>query len=247
MKNVLITGGSRGIGRATAIQLAGLGMQVFINYKNNQAAADEVVNHIIASGGKAVAVQANIANESEITQMFTTIRERYGDLHYLVNNAGILFQQSTTENLTAERINQVLATNVTGLLICSREFIKSARHFDSFQGKAIVNVSSIASRTGSAGEYVDYAASKGAVDTITIGLSIELAELGIRVNAVRPGVIYTEIHADGGEPDRVDRVAHVVPMKRGGKPEEMADVITWLLSDASSYVTGAIIDAGGGL
>lgn len=246
MKTALITGGSRGIGRATALQLAGLGIQVLINYKSNQQAADEVVNEIIASGGKAIAIQANIASEDEVTQMFATIREQYGDLDYLVNNAGILFQQCTAEQLTALRINTVMATNVTGLLICCREFIKNARHFNQFHGKAIVNVSSAAARLGSPNEYIDYAASKGAVDTITKGLSLELAELGIRVNGVRPGSIYTHMHTDGGEPARVGRVASQIPMKRGGQPEEIAEVITWLLSDASSYVTGAMIDATGG-
>lgn len=246
MKNVLITGGSRGIGRATAFQLAGLGMRVLINYKSHHQAAEQLVDEIIASGGCAAAIQANIADEMDVVNLFTMIREQYGELHYLVNNAGILFPQCTTEQLTADRINTIFATNVTGLLICCREFIKNARHFDAFAGKAIVNVSSIAARIGSPGEYVDYAASKGAVDTLTKGLSLELAERGLRVNAVRPGVIYTEIHADGGEPERVDRVANVVPMKRGGQPEEIAEVITWLLSDAASYVTGAIIDASGG-
>ncbi|MGJ3355468.1 SDR family oxidoreductase [Providencia sp. Je.9.19] len=246
MKKVLITGGSRGIGRATALQLANLGMHVLINYKNNDQAAQSVVNEIQRLGGVASALKGNIANESEVVELFNVIKEQYGELDYLVNNAGILFNQCRTENLTAERINLVLTTNVTGLLICCREFIKNAQYFDRYKGKAIVNVSSAAARLGAAGEYIDYAASKGAVDTITKGLSLELAQLGIRVNGVRPGYIYTQMHADGGEATRVERVAEQLPLKRGGQPNEIAEIITWLLSDASSYVTGSIIDAAGG-
>ncbi len=240
MQKVLITGGSRGIGRATAIQLASLGMHVLVNYKSDQQSAENLVREIQASGGMADAFQCDISDESDVVKLFDTIRQQYGDLHFLVNNAGVLFQQSTTEGLSAERINKVLATNVTGLLICCREFIKHARFFNQFQNKAIVNVSSAAARLGAAGEYTDYAAS------ITKGLSLELAELGIRVNGVRPGYIYTQMHKDGGEEGRVDRIAAQLPMKRGGEPREIAEIITWLLSDASSYVTGTIIDAAGG-
>ncbi|EIU7556950.1 MULTISPECIES: SDR family oxidoreductase [Providencia] len=246
MQKVLITGGSRGIGRATAIQLASLGMHVLVNYKSDQQSAENLVREIQASGGMADAFQCDISDESDVVKLFNSIRQQYGDLHFLVNNAGVLFQQSTTEGLSAERINKVLATNVTGLLICCREFIKHARFFNQFQNKAIVNVSSAAARLGAAGEYIDYAASKGAVDSITKGLSLELAELGIRVNGVRPGYIYTQMHKDGGEEGRVDRIAAQLPMKRGGEPREIAEIITWLLSDASSYVTGTIIDAAGG-
>lgn len=246
MQKVLITGGSRGIGRATAIQLASLGMHVLVNYKSDQQSAENLVREIQASGGMADAFQCDISDESDVVKLFDTIRQQYGDLHFLVNNAGVLFQQSTTEGLSAERINKVLATNVTELLICCREFIKHARFFNQFQNKAIVNVSSAAARLGAAGEYIDYAASKGAVDSITKGLSLELAELGIRVNGVRPGYIYTQMHKDGGEEGRVDRIAAQLPMKRGGEPREIAEIITWLLSDASSYVTGTIIDAAGG-
>ncbi|EMT6577924.1 SDR family oxidoreductase [Providencia rettgeri] len=246
MKKVLITGGSRGIGRATAIQLGSLGMHVLINYKSDQQAADEVVQEIQSAGGMANALQCDISDENDVVKLFAIIKEQYGDLDYLVNNAGILFQQCRTEMLTAARINQVLATNVTGLLICCREFIKHAYHFNQFKDKAIVNVSSAAARLGAAGEYIDYAASKGAVDSITKGLSLELAGLGIRVNGVRPGYIYTQMHKDGGEEGRVDRVASQIPMKRGGEPHEIAEIIVWLLSGASSYVTGSIIDAAGG-
>lgn len=246
MKTVLITGGSLGIGRATAIQLAQLGMRVLINYKNDHQAAKEVITQIQAFGGLAYALACDISSESEVVKLFETIKQQHGDLHYLVNNAGILFQQCKTEALTAQRINTVLATNVTGLLICCREFIQLARHFNHFDKKAIVNVSSAAARLGAPGEYIDYAASKGAVDSITKGLSLELAELGVRVNGVRPGYIYTQMHQDGGEAGRVDRVAAQLPLKRGGEPEEIAEIISWLLSDASSYVTGSIIDAAGG-
>ncbi|QKJ52173.1 SDR family oxidoreductase [Providencia rettgeri] len=231
------------MGSATAIQLASLGMHVLVNYKSDQQSAENLVREIQASGGMADAFQCDISDESDVVKLFDTIRQQYGDLHFLVNNAGVLFQQSTTEGLSAERINKVLATNVTGLLICCREFIKHARFFNQFQNKAIVNVSSAAARLGAAGEYIDYAASKGAVDSITKGLSLELAELGIRVNGVRPGYIYTQMHKDGGEEGRVDRIAAQLPMKRGGEPREIAEIITWLLSDASSYVTGTIIDA----
>ncbi len=212
MQKVLITGGSRGIGRATAIQLASLGMHVLVNYKSDQQSAENLVREIQASGGMADAFQCDISDESDVVKLFDTIRQQYGDLHFLVNNAGVLFQQSTTEGLSAERINKVLATNVTGLLICCREFIKHARFFNQFQNKAIVNVSSAAARLGAAGEYIDYAASKGAVDSITKGLSLELAELGIRVNGVRPGYIYTQMHKDGGEEGRVDLIAAHFPM-----------------------------------
>ncbi len=218
-------------------------MHVLVNYKSDQQSAENLVREIQASGGMADAFQCDISDESDVVKLFDTIRQQYGDLHFLVNNAGVLFQQSTTEGLSAERINKVLATNVTGLLICCREFIKHARFFNQFQNKAIVNVSSAAARLGAAGEYIDYAASKGAVDSITKGLSLELAELGIRVNGVRPGYIYTQMHKDGGEEGRVDRIAAQLPMKRGGEPREIAEIITWLLSDASSYVTGTIIDA----
>lgn len=246
MKKVLITGGSRGIGRATALQLSSLGMHVLINYKSNHTEAKALVKEIQAAGGVANALPCDISQEHEIVELFKQITTQYGDLDYLVNNAGILFQQCRTEDLSAERINAVFQTNVTGLLICCREFIKTARHFNQFANKAIVNVSSAAARLGAPGEYIDYAASKGAVDTITKGLSLELAELGIRVNGVRPGYIYTEMHADGGEATRVARVAPSLPMKRGGEPSEIAEIISWLLSDASSYVTGTIIDAAGG-
>ena len=242
----LVTGASRGIGRATALELAREGYGVAVNYHHNVDAATEVVNTIIAAGGRAFAVQADISDEAQVLAMFARIDEKNEPLTALVNNAGILFTQSTLENLTAERINRVLATNVTGYFLCCREAVKRMSHRHGGKGGAIVNISSAAARLGAPGEYVDYAASKGAVDTLTTGLSLEVAAQGIRVNGVRPGFIYTEMHADGGEPGRVDRVKSVLPMQRGGQPEEVAQAIVWLLSEKASYVTGSFIEMAGG-
>lgn len=241
MALALVTGASRGIGRATALLLAKNGYTVVVNYHHNTDAATDVVARIRAAGGKALAVRADISDESQVMAMFEAIDREEERLTALVNNAGILFSQSTLEQLTAERINRVLATNVTGTFLCCREAVKRMA-----SGGAIVNVSSAAARLGAAGEYVDYAASKGAVDTLTKGLSLEVAARGIRVNGVRPGFIYTDMHADGGEPGRVDRVSAGLPMKRGGQPEEVAQAIAWLLSDSASYVTGSFIDLAGG-
>lgn len=246
-KNIaLVTGGSRGIGRATALLLAEGGYQVAVNYVNDAKAAQQVVDEIKANGGEALAIQADVADENQAVAMFRKIADEMGPLTALVNNAGILFQQSTIENLSAERINRVLSTNVTGYFLCCREAVKvmSTRHGG--QGGAIVNVSSAASRLGAPNEYIDYAASKGAVDTLTTGLSLEVAAQGIRVNGVRPGLIYTEMHASGGEPGRVDRLKANLPMQRGGQPDEVAQGIVWLLSDAASYVTGSFIELSGG-
>jgi NAD(P)-dependent dehydrogenase (short-subunit alcohol dehydrogenase family) len=246
-KNIaLVTGGSRGIGRATALLLAERGYQVAVNYVNDAKAAQQVVDEIKANGGEALAIQADVADENQVVAMFRKIADEMGPLTALVNNAGILFQQSTIENLSAERINRVLSTNVTGYFLCCREAVKvmSTRHGG--QGGAIVNVSSAASWLGAPNEYIDYAASKGAVDTLTTGLSLEVAAQGIRVNGVRPGLIYTEMHASGGEPGRVDRLKANLPMQRGGQPDEVAQGIVWLLSDAASYVTGSFIELSGG-
>ncbi|MBK4724392.1 SDR family oxidoreductase [Pantoea agglomerans] len=246
MKIALVTGGSRGIGRATAILLAQMGWRVAINYARRTDAALEVVDLIEQQGGSAFALQADIADEAQVMAMFADIDRQPGQLTALVNNAGILFQQATLEQLTAERINRVFATNVTGSFLCCREAVKRMGHHHGGSGGAIVNVSSAAARTGAPGEYVDYAASKGAMDTLTKGLSLEVAAQGIRVNGVRPGFIYTDMHADGGEPQRVDRLAPGIPMQRGGQPEEIARAIAWLLSDEASYITGTYIDAAGG-
>ncbi|WP_034944610.1 SDR family oxidoreductase [Erwinia oleae] len=246
MKTALVTGSSRGIGRATALLLAEKGYQVAVNYRHREDAANEVVAAIQQQGGKAFAVQADIADEEQVMAMFNYLDAQGAQLHALVNNVGVLFKQCSVEDLTAERINRVFATNVTGTFLCCREAIKRMGFHHGGQGGAIVNVSSAAARFGAPNEYVDYAASKGAMDTLTKGLSLELAQLGIRVNGVRPGFIHTEIHADGGEPNRGERITPSVPMRRGGQPEEIAQVIFWLLSDAASYLTGTIIDATGG-
>lgn len=246
MKIALVTGASRGIGRATAILLAEQGYAVGVNYLSNEMAARAVVNDITVNGGRAIALQADIADEAQIVAMFRRINDELGPITALVNNAGILFQQTTIENLSAERINKVLSTNVTGYFLCCREAVKIMSHRHGGKGGAIVNVSSAASRLGAPGEYVDYAASKGAVDTLTTGLALEVAACGIRVNCVRPGLIYTEMHASGGEPGRVDRVKASLPMQRGGQPEEVAQAICWLLSDSASYVTGSFLELAGG-
>ncbi|HAT1570954.1 TPA: SDR family oxidoreductase [Kluyvera cryocrescens] len=246
MTLALVTGASRGIGRATALQLALEGYTVAVNYHQNAQAADAVVNAIQAAGGKAFAVQADIGDEQQVEAMFNLLDKRPEPLTALVNNAGILFTQSRVEALSAERINRVLTTNVTGYFLCCREAVKRMAVPHGGAGGAIVNVSSAASRLGAPFEYVDYAASKGAVDTLTTGLALEVAAQGIRVNCVRPGLIYTEMHASGGEPGRVDRVKSMLPMQRGGQPEEVAQAIVWLLSEKASYVTGSFIELAGG-
>ncbi len=246
MSIALITGGSRGIGKATALLLAQQGLRVVVNYHRDRQAAQEVVEEITRAGGEALAWQADVSDEQQVVTMFTAIDEAWGPVNVLVNNAGILATQCRVENLTADRINRVLSTNVTGYFLCCREAVKRMSTEHGGSGGAIVNVSSVAARLGSPGEYVDYAASKGAVDTLTTGLSLEVAAQGIRVNGVRPGFIYTDMHASGGEPGRVDRVAPAIPMRRGGQPEEVAQAIAWLVSDSASYVTGSFIDLAGG-
>jgi NAD(P)-dependent dehydrogenase (short-subunit alcohol dehydrogenase family) len=244
-RHAVVTGGGRGIGAATSRLAARRGFAVCVNYKSNGAAAESIVKEIRASGGKAVAVAGDVAREADVVRMFDAARE-LGTVTSLVNNAGILERQCRLDEMETRRFERVFATNVIGLLICSREAVRrmSTRHGG--KGGTIVMVSSMASRLGSPGEYVDYAGTKGAVDSITTGLAKEVAEEGIRVNAVRPGVIKTEIHASGGEPGRVDRVKAGVPMKRGGEPEEVANAILWLASGESSYSTGTFIDVSGG-
>ncbi len=243
---VIVTGASRGIGAATAKSLASDGYKVCVNYRADEAAADSMVDELTSSGVSAIAVRADVANEDDVVRLFETVEHGLGRVTALVNNAAILLPQMRVEDMDATRINRILSTNVTGAFLCCREAVKrmSTRHGG--RGGSIVNVSSAASRLGSAGEYVDYAASKGAVDTLTKGLSLEVAAEGIRVNCVRPGFIYTDMHADGGEPNRVDRLSDSLPMKRGGSPEEVAHAIRWLLSDEASYVTGTFIEASGG-
>jgi len=245
-KVILVTGASRGIGAATARLAAARGYAVCVNYLSNHAAANAVVADIAAAGGEAFAVAADVAVEAEVVELFRSVDRNLGTVTALVNNAGILEKQMRVDEMDAGRLTRVLAANVTSCFLCSREAVRrmSTRHGG--RGGAIVNVSSAAARIGSAGEYVDYAASKGAVDTLTLGLAREVATEGIRVNAVRPGFIYTDIHASGGEPARVDRVKAFVPMQRGGQPEEVAAAILWLLSDEASYATGSFIDLAGG-
>ena len=243
---LMVTGGSRGIGAATARLAARRGYAVCVNYRRSHTAAEDVVRDIEASGGKAVAVEADVAVETDVIRLFETCDAKLGRLSGLVNNAGILESQMRVDGMDAGRLARVFTTNVFGAFTCAREAVRrlSTRHGG--RGGAIVNVSSVAARLGSPGEYVDYAASKGAVDTFTIGLSREVAGEGIRVNAVRPGFIYTDIHASGGEPDRVDRVKASVPMKRGGSAEEVAAAIVWLLSDDASFTTGTFVEVTGG-
>ncbi|MDK1289425.1 SDR family oxidoreductase [Pseudoalteromonas umbrosa] len=246
MKVVLITGGSRGIGAATAKKLAQQGYAVAINFKSNHHAAHQVQKDIIEAGGKAQCFQADISEEVQVVELFQAVQTHFGPVTHLVNNAGALTKQMRVEEMTAERINWMLMQNVTPYFICAREAIKQMRQSNLVKQCAIVNVSSAASYLGGANEYVDYAASKGAIDSFTKGLSLELAAEGIRVNGVRPGCIYTDIHADGGEPNRVDRVAELLPLKRGGTSEEVANAIVWLLSSEASYATGTFIDLAGG-
>ena len=242
----IVTGGGRGIGAATARLAGARGYAVCVNYRRDAAAAHAVIDAVRDAGGRAIAVQADVAKESDVVRLFEEATRQFGPLTALVNNAGILERQARLDEMDGARFERVFATNITGAFLCAREAVRrmSTRHGG--RGGGIVNVSSIAARLGAPGEYVDYAASKGAIDTLTTGLAREVAEEGIRVNAVRPGVIYTDIHASGGEAGRVDRVKSAVPMKRGGQPGEVANAILWLLSDESSYTTGAFIDVSGG-
>jgi NAD(P)-dependent dehydrogenase (short-subunit alcohol dehydrogenase family) len=243
---LIVTGASRGIGAATAHLAAARGYKVCVNYRANQRAAEEVAQTIRQKGGKVIAIQADISNESEVVRLFEEATKQLGPLTALVNNAATVEQQSRLENIDAARLHRIFAVNVFGSFLCAREAVRrmSTRHGG--QGGAIVNVSSGAARVGSPNEYIDYAATKGAIETLTLGLAKEVAEEKIRVNAVRPGFIYTDLHALGGEPNRVERVKSQVPMKRGGQPEEVANAILWLLSEEASYITGAILDVTGG-
>ncbi len=247
VKRVLIvTGGSRGIGAATARLAAQRGYAVCVNYAHNQTAAQTTVDEIKEKGGQAIAVACDISSEPEVVRLFESVDKAFGRATDLVNNAGILERQVRVEEMDAARLNRIFATNVTGAFLCAREAVRRMSTRYGGAGGAIVNVSSAAARLGAPGEYVDYAASKAAIDAFTIGLAKEVATEGVRVNGVRPGVIYTDIHASGGEPDRVERVKASVPMRRGGRVEEVAHAILWLLSDEASYTTGAIIDVAGG-
>jgi NAD(P)-dependent dehydrogenase (short-subunit alcohol dehydrogenase family) len=240
---LLITGGGRGIGAATARLAAARGYAVCVNYLRDRSAAEALVREI---GGGAIAVAGDVSAEADVMRLFESVDAKLGRVTALVNNAGIVDRQSRVEAMAAARLQRMFATNVVGPFLCAREAIKRMSTKHGGKGGAIVNVSSAASRLGSPGEYVDYAASKGALDTMTIGLAKELSADGIRVNAVRPGFINTDIHASGGEPNRIERIRDMIPMKRGGEPEEVARAILWLLSEEASYSTGAILDVAGG-
>ena len=243
---MLVTGASRGIGAATAVLAAERGYDVAVSYRRDAGAAESVAEKIRDRGARAVAIRADVADEEDVERMFAAVDAELGTLAVLVNNAGTLDLQMRLDEMTAERVERTLRVNVLGVFLCCRAAVRrmSTRHGG--VGGRIVNVSSAAARIGGAREYVDYAASKGAVDTMTLGLANEVAEEGIRVNAVRPGIIHTGLHALGGEPGRVDRLKAGVPMKRGGEPIEIARAILWLASDESSYSTGSVLDVAGG-
>ncbi len=238
---IVITGGSRGIGAATARLAAARGYKVAINYAHDRQIAEQLATEI-----HAVAIQADLATEAGVLSLFEQVDAKLGRLSALVNNAATLETQTRLDSLDAARIQRLFALNVQAPLLCAKEAVRRMSTRYNGPGGAIVNVSSGASKTGSPGEYIDYAATKGAIDTFTIGLAKEVAEEGIRVNAVRPGFIYTTMHAKGGEPNRVDRLKSQVPLQRGGQPEEVATAILWLLSEEASYITGAILDVAGG-
>lgn len=247
MSNVmLITGGSRGIGAATARMAAAEGYDVCVNYASNAYAAAGVVADCRAAGVSAMSVQADISDEAQVIDLFEETEAELGPLTVLVNNAGILHSAARLDTYSAERLREVVDVNVIGAFLCAREAVRRLSTEHGGAGGAIVNVSSAASYLGSANEFIDYAATKGAMDTMTIGLAKEVATEGIRVNAVRPGLIETEIHASAGIPDRVERLAGNVPMQRGGSAEEVASLILYLASDEASYVTGALVNVSGG-
>lgn len=246
-KVVVITGSGRGIGATTAQLFADHGYAICLNYKSQAAPANELAQKLNAQGAKCIVVQADVAKEDDVVHLFKQVDDLLGPVSVLVNNAGILKQQMRLEDMSAERINAVLINNVTSAFLCAREAVKRMSHKHGGAGGSIINVSSGAAKSGSPNEYVDYAASKAAMDAMTKGLSFEVAAEGIRVNGVRPGLIYTDMHADGGEPGRVDRLKAKIPMQRGGEPIEIAEAILWLASDKSSFATGSNIDLMGGL
>ncbi len=245
-KLILITGGSRGIGAAVAVSAANAGYDVAFSYVRNADAARAVAWQVEAAGKRALMIQADVGIEADVLRMFAEVDATFGRLDCLVNNAGIVGNAARVDEMTVARLTEMFQTNTVSAFLCAREAIRRMSSKHGGNGGTIVNISSAAARIGSPGQYVDYAASKGAIDTFTMGLSKEVAAEGIRVNAIRPGLIYTEIHASGGIPDRVDQLKDGVPMKRGGTAQEIADAVMWLASDAASYCTGAILDVTGG-
>jgi NAD(P)-dependent dehydrogenase (short-subunit alcohol dehydrogenase family) len=243
---MLVTGGSRGIGAATALMAAARGWRVALSYKDNAQAADAVVDQILGAGGTAIAVRADVSNEADVLRLFSTVDEQLGTLSVLINNAGMLEQQIRLDQMALDRWQRVFSANVFGSFLCAKQAVLRMSTKYGGHGGSIVNLSSAASRIGSPNEFIDYAAAKGAIDSMTIGLAKEVATEGIRVNAVRPGLIHTEIHASAGEPGRVDRAKSGVPMQRGGTAEEVAEAIMWLASEQASYVTGTLLDVTGG-
>ena len=243
---VLVTGGSRGIGAAVAIMAAQRGYDVAFSYQSNAKAAEAVAETIRATGRKVLAMQADVSVEADVLRLFKTVDQQMGRLDALVNNAGMLEKQTRLDQMDVGRWNRVLGANVIGTFLCAKEAVLRMSTQHGGQGGAIVNISSAASRLGSPNEFIDYAAAKGAVDSMTIGLAKEVATEGIRVNAIRPGLIYTDIHASAGEPGRVDRAKAGVPMQRGGTADEVAEAVLWLMSAQSSYVTGTMLDVAGG-
>jgi NAD(P)-dependent dehydrogenase (short-subunit alcohol dehydrogenase family) len=244
---VIITGASRGIGAATAILAAQQGFSVCVNYLKNAKAAEQVVENIVANGGTAISVAADVADPDDVEKMFARAQLELGNIVGLVNNAGILELQTDFAGINLPRLRRILETNVIGAFNCMQAGIKRMSVLHGGNGGSIVNVSSVAARTGAPHEYVDYAASKGALDAMTAGVAREVAAEGIRVNTVRPGFIYTDMHAEGGEPGRVDRLVSQIPLQRGGKAEDVAKAIVWLLSDKASYAVGTCIDVTGGV
>ena len=243
---MIVTGGGRGIGAATARLAAARGYAVAVNYQRGRDSAEAVVRQIEASGGRAIAVAADVGVEDDVLRLFETVDRSLGRLSALVNNAGIVDRGMQLADMTAARLTRMFAINITGSFLCAREAVKRMSTRNGGSGGAIVNVSSIAARLGGAGEYVDYAASKAAIDTLTVGLAKEVGPQGIRVNAVRPGIIRTEIHLASGDPARVDRIGQMAPLQRAGEAEEVARAIVWLLSDEASYMSGALVDVTGG-